>query len=167
MIPSFEFIFIKDPHFMYGFRNNIRRPGWEKVIDDKLDQIINYAKENNIKYIFFAGDVFEKNRKKDWSFNQLQQNKMRLKLFKKAGLEIYTNMGNHDYFDGRETIEDTVFGEMVEIGLLNYVGTSTGSKIFNITDGCIPNEKTINISLSFDNLYSVNVDATKKDMGSV
>jgi predicted phosphodiesterase len=132
MIPSFEFLLIKDPHFMFGFRNNIRKHGWEKDIDDKIDQIINYATSNNITYIFFTGDVFEKNKRKDWSFNQLQQNKSRLKRFKNAGLTIFSNMGNHDYFDGRESPENTVFGEMVEMGLIKYIGTRKKPFVFHV-----------------------------------
>jgi Icc-related predicted phosphoesterase len=131
MIPSFEFLLIKDPHFMFGFRNNVRKHGWEKDIDDKINQIINYAHQNNIQNIFFTGDVFEKNKKKDWSFNQLQQNKARLKRFKKAGLKIYSNIGNHDYFDGHETPAGTIFGEMVENGLITYIGTGMQPIEFN------------------------------------
>jgi UDP-2,3-diacylglucosamine pyrophosphatase LpxH len=134
MIPSFDFILIKDPHFMFGFRSNIRKHGWEKDIDDKIDQIITYALNNNIENIFFTGDVFEKNRKKDWSFNQHQQNKARLKKFKRAGLKVFSNMGNHDYFDGKETPEGTIFGEMVENGLINYIGTSMPPITFKVSE---------------------------------
>jgi UDP-2,3-diacylglucosamine pyrophosphatase LpxH len=115
---------------MFGFRNNIRRYGWERAIDSKIDQIIEYALNNNITRIFFTGDVFEKSKKKDWSFNQLQQNKARLLKFKLAGLTIYSNMGNHDYFDGHEHIKGTVFGEMAELNLLNYIGTDTDPIFF-------------------------------------
>jgi len=133
MTAGFDFIVVKDPHFMFGFRNSIRKYGWERKIDSKINQIIEYAKVNNIKNIFFTGDVFEKSKKKDWSFNQLQQNKERLQKFKNAGLEIYSNMGNHDYFDGHEDINGTVFGEMVDLGLINYAkdGIIEGFQIDN------------------------------------
>jgi len=124
-IDSFEFLLIKDPHFMFGFRNNIRKYGWEKFIDYKIDQIITYAKENNVSRVFFTGDVFEKSKKKEWSFNQLQENKKRLYKFKNEGIEVYSNLGNHDMFDGHENLEGTVFGEMVELGLIKYVGSGT------------------------------------------
>jgi len=91
MIDKFQFILVKDPHFMFSFKNNIRKHGWEKQIDDKIHQIIKYAKEKNINNIFFTGDVFEKSNKKDWSLNQLQQNKKRFVQFKKAGLSIFSN----------------------------------------------------------------------------
>jgi predicted phosphodiesterase len=119
---SFEYILIKDPHFMFGFRNNIRKHGWERDIDYKIDQIINYARDNNITNLFFTGDIFEKSRKKDWSLNQFQQNKKRLIKFYDAGIKVFSNAGNHDYFDGRESVEGTAFGEMVELGLITHVG---------------------------------------------
>jgi hypothetical protein len=115
---------------MFGFRNNIRKHGWEKAIDHKISQIINYATENKISRVIFTGDVFEKSKKKDWSFNQLQQNKARLMRFKLAGIEVYSNLGNHDYFDGHEDIKGTVFGEMVELKLINYMGTNSDPHIF-------------------------------------
>jgi DNA repair exonuclease SbcCD nuclease subunit len=130
MVESFNFILIKDPHFMFGFRNNVRKHGWERDIDNKITQIIDYATTNDITNILFTGDIFEKSKKKDWSLNQLQQNKQRLKRFKTAGLTVYSNAGNHDYFDGRESIQGTAFGEMVELGLITYVGTDTESQSF-------------------------------------
>jgi len=132
MVNSFNFIMIKDPHFMFGFRNAVRKHGWERAIDHKINQIISYALENKIENIFFTGDVFEKSKKKDWSFNQFQANKERLEKFKNAGLNIYSNAGNHDYFMGHEDIKGTVFGEMQELGLINYVGTRTPSTDFLI-----------------------------------
>ncbi len=119
----FEYVLVKDPHFSFAFRNNVRKHPWERAIDDKIEQIITYMTNNNIKNLFFTGDVFDKSKKKDWSLNQYQANKERLKRFKKAGIDVYSNAGNHDYFLGAETIEGTAFGEMVELGLLNYIGT--------------------------------------------
>jgi len=135
MIDSFEYLVVKDPHFMFGFRNNVRKHGWEQAIDNKISQIIEYACSNNIKNIFFTGDVFEKSKKKDWSFNQLQQNKSRLLRFKNAGLDVYSNIGNHDYFDGSESTSDTVFGEMMDLGLLHYIGTGMAPVEFKTAAG--------------------------------
>ncbi len=132
MVESFDYLMIKDPHFMFGFRSNIRKAKWENAIDDKLKQIIDYAKEHNIKNIFFTGDVFEKSKRVEWSFKQFQENKHRLEMFKTAGLDIYSNLGNHDMMDGRETVEDTVFGEMVDLGLINYVGSSMPPVVFDL-----------------------------------
>lgn len=132
---SFKYIVIKDPHFMFGFKNRIRKSGWEKDVDDKLHQIINWCLSNDYKYVLFTGDVSEKSRKRDWSLNQLTQNKNRLRKFKQAGLTVISNMGNHDYFDGHEAITDTAFEDYVESGLIEYLGTNSNYRYFEIADG--------------------------------
>ncbi len=134
---AFDYLLLKDPHLMFGFRNNIRKHGWERAIDSKLEQVQQYALDNGIKNIFFTGDVFEKSSKKDWSFNQLQQNKERLQKFKNLGLDIYSNIGNHDYFDGHESYQGTVFGEMVELDLIKYIGSNKPPVNFQLQDKCI------------------------------
>lgn len=132
---SFKFVLVKDPHFMFGFKNRIRKSGWEADIDSKINQIISHCLTNDIKYVLFTGDVSEKSRKRDWSLNQILQNKKRLRKFKTAGLMIISNMGNHDYFDGHEAITDTAFGDYVESGLITYVGSGTLPMYFDIADG--------------------------------
>lgn len=137
----FKFVLIKDPHFMFGFKNRIRKSGWEADIDSKIDQIISFCLTNEITYVLFTGDVSEKSRKRDWSLNQLIQNKKRLRRFKNAGLSIISNMGNHDYFDGHEAITDTAFGDYVESGLITYVGSGTLPLYFDI-------DKNVQLELS-------------------
>lgn len=131
---EFNNIVIKDPHFMFGFRNNIRKPGWESDIDNKLNQVIEYAVNNSIKKIQFTGDVSEKSRRRDWSLSQLQQNKKRLQLFKDAQLILISNLGNHDYFDGREELKGTAFNEYVQSNLLIYRGTNSEPVINELDD---------------------------------
>jgi len=131
---TFDFIVIKDPHFMFGFKNRIRKSKWEIDIDDKIDQIINYCLENNINKIIFTGDIFEKSRKKDWSLSQGLQNKKRLRKFNDAGIEVFSILGNHDYFDGHETIKETFFEDCVESGLITYIGAGN-KKVFDIALG--------------------------------
>ncbi len=130
----FEYVLVKDPHFKFSFKNGIRKPGWERDIDNKLQQIISYMTNNNIKNLFFTGDIFDKSRKKDWSLNQYQANKERLKWFRDAGIIIFSNLGNHDMLDGRESPEGTVFQEMVDLGLLNYIGTGMDPIQFPVGD---------------------------------
>ncbi len=132
---NFEYVFVKDMHLMYNFRNNIRKPGWEKAIDDKLQQILDYMKINKIEYLFTAGDIFDKSIKKQWSFSQFQANMERLRWFKEAGIKIYSNRGNHDLSNGgRESIEDTIFEMAVDLGLLNYIGTGMEPIRFPVDD---------------------------------
>lgn len=150
---SFNFIVVKDMHLMYGFRNSIRKHGWEADIDRKLDQIINYAKDNNIKHIFTTGDVFEKSNTKRWSFNQFQENKKRLLKFKNAGLILHSNAGNHDFWFGKEDIHGTVFGEMVELGLIHYIGGNQSAHSFMAEE---PNPNFVNV-FGIDHHQSIDV----------
>ncbi len=87
--------------------------------------------ENEIVNLFTAGDIFDKSKRKDWSFNQFQANKKRLQRFKDAGINLYSNLGNHDQLDGAETADDTVFGEMVDLGLIHYIGSEMEPVRFN------------------------------------
>ena len=123
MSNSFNYVFIKDMHLQFGFQVGIRKRGWEKDVDNKLRQIIDYMRANNIKYLFTAGDIFDKSLRKQWSFSQFQANKKRLQWFEDAGISIYSNLGNHDYFEGHEVLEGTVFSEMVDLNLITYIGS--------------------------------------------
>jgi predicted phosphodiesterase len=134
---NLDYIFVKDMHLSFSFRNRIRRHGWERHIDDKLNQIIRYMKDNNITYLFTAGDIFDRSKRKDWSFSQFQANKARLQKFKDAGIVLYSNLGNHDTMDGYEYVQGTVFGEMVELGLINYIGSSMPPVVFNTSRATI------------------------------
>jgi len=124
MTDKFEYILIKDPHFKWNFKNSIRKPGWEKKMDDKIYQVISYMKEKKIKNLFFTGDVFDKSKISSWSFSQFQANMKRLRYFKDAGITVYSNLGNHDLSNGgRENIKDTIFAAAIDLGLLTYIGT--------------------------------------------
>ncbi len=117
-------------HLMYNFRNNVRKPGWEKAIDDKLQQIIDYMNINNITDLFTAGDIFDKTT--DWSFKQFQANIERLRWFKDAGIKIHSNLGNHDMASGREHVDGTVFKAAVDLDLINYIGTGMEPVVFEV-----------------------------------
>ena len=127
---TFEYVFVKDMHLMYNFRNNIRQTGWEKAVDDKLRQIIDYMTVNKITNLFTAGDIFDKTS--DWSFKQFQANVERLRWFKKAGIKLYSNLGNHDMAQGRESVEGTIFKAAVDLDLLTYVGSGMEPIQFSI-----------------------------------
>ncbi len=117
-----KFICIKDPHLSFGFQNKIRK-NYSEQIEKKLDFISNHAVENNIKNIIFTGDVFDQSQERQWTFRQFLQNKKMLeKYFIEKGLILYSPAGNHDYFNGKETIDNTVFGEMVADNIINYIG---------------------------------------------
>lgn len=119
-------ITIKDPHFSYGFRNIIRK-NYERDMDNKLEFISNFVKENNCD-ILFTGDICDKITKK-WSFTQYGINKRKL-LKLKGDKKIYSNVGNHDQDNGLEigsddiTIQEkvtTVFNELCIDNIINNI----------------------------------------------
>ncbi len=165
---SFEFILVKDPHFQYAFRNNIRLSGWEKDIDHKINQIISYMTDHSIKNLFFTGDVFDKSKRKDWSFSQFQANMERLRWFKDAGIKIYSNLGNHDLSNGgRESIEDTIFEMAVELGLLNYIGSGMDPIKFPVGNIDKDNDGSLGEVLLFGVDYHLSPDKINYELQSI
>ena len=124
--------YIKDPHLMFGFSNNIRktrtggtRNSWEKDILSKLEFIASEMKSKGISILIFSGDIFDRSKRSDWSFNKwLIHKKILETIFLDQGITIYSVQGNHDMFDGKDTIKETIFGEMVENNIINYLTNS-------------------------------------------
>ena len=112
----------KDEHLQLGFRNKFRKPGWEKDLFFKHNFIIQYMKENNIKYKITTGDILDS--QKQWSFKQFLANKRILEMYKENNLEVLSIAGNHDMVEGRMDISDSPFEEMVNDGLIKYINTS-------------------------------------------
>ena len=122
-----KIVITKDEHLSLGFRNKFRKPGWEAQVYNKHQFIIDYMLEHNIKYKITTGDVFDKQHQ--WSFKQFLANKKILDLYKKNGLEVLSIAGNHDMIEGRTSIDDSPFKEMVDQDLIKYIGND--SFIFN------------------------------------
>ena len=51
------FVVILDIHF--GKKCNIRLDNTEDAIKDKIDQVITYCVDNDVKVMFIAGDIFD------------------------------------------------------------------------------------------------------------
>ena len=112
---------IKDPHFAFGFQNRIRKD-YEGDIRAKLEFIKNYCLQNSVDKIIFTGDVFDAQYEKKWSFKQYVKNKKVLEeYFIDNGIVLYSVAGNHDFFNGKEEIEGTIYGEMVETGIIHHL----------------------------------------------
>lgn len=125
-------IIIKDPHLACGFQNRIRK-NYDEDVNNKLEFISNYALNNNINKIIFTGDVFDHQHERGWSFKQFTRNKNILEeYFISKGIKLYSIAGNHDFFHGQERIEGTVFGEMVDDNLINYL-TRESLKVGQLT----------------------------------
>lgn len=120
---NLEFITIKDPHFSFGFMNKIRN-NYERDVLKKLDFVKGYCKSNAVSKIFFTGDVFDSSTEDKWSFKKYRKNKRVIEsIGRDVGVELYSNVGNHDMFHGFEGSSETIFGEMVH-----------DARLYNITE---------------------------------
>jgi hypothetical protein len=121
--------FIKDPHLMFGFSNNIRKPlpgsganSWENSIRKKLEFIASHMKTNGISILLISGDLFEHSKLGDWTFNKYFKNKSALlEIFIDEGIELYSVQGNHDMFNGKAQINGTIFGELISDGIIQHL----------------------------------------------
>lgn len=144
-----DFIFIKDPHLLIGFNKPTNRQDtFFEEISKKWNFIINYAKKNNITNIIVTGDLFDKSSLTSWNFRSYLENKKFLENFKnEIGKSIYSIRGNHDEFNGKNTNENTVFGELVNNNLIKYFGDTTENYTNKISFKL--ENKTINL-IGFD-----------------
>ena len=146
-----KFLIIKDPHSMLGFRSNYRKNGWENDMINKHEFIINYAKENNIKYILSTGDNLD--NQKQWSFKQYLYNKKLFKMYKDNNLFFASIAGNHDMLEGRENIADSVFEDLVNEDIIYYITKNP----INIS------ESNINIKVSGKDYQYINDKESKQN----
>lgn len=106
-----KFAVIKDPHFRFGFTNSIRR-NYDGDLVNKINQLIQILKDNNVEYLLIPGDIFDESYGNKWRFQAYQMNKEILKEISNAGIKILSIPGNHDYFDGYEdSSRKTIVGD--------------------------------------------------------
>ncbi len=114
--------FLKDIHLMFGFRNLIRKPGWEIDITLKLETVKNLMLERGCRTLLLSGDILDRSKSKEWSFKlYLKVQALLYEIFVDNGINIYSVQGNHDMFDGAETMEDCVFGKLCQDGIINHI----------------------------------------------
>jgi len=114
-----KILITKDEHRRLGFRDKYRKPGWEKDMINKHQFIINLMKDKGIKYKVSTGDLFDV--QKDWSFKQFIANKKISLMYQQAGLKEISPAGNHDMLEGRESIKDSIFEELVNDDLIIHI----------------------------------------------
>lgn len=132
--PVLEFISIKDPHYNFGFANRIRYTHQEDILA-KNDFIRKYCKDHKISNIIATGDLTDTNEELKWSFNQYVANKNELLKFKNDNIKIWSVAGNHDMFNGMARTTNTVFGEFVREGVIEYITSKPIEFNFNDQNG--------------------------------
>jgi DNA repair exonuclease SbcCD nuclease subunit len=135
-----DIIFLKDPHLLLGFPKPLnRKDNFEEVIQKKWDYILNYCNKHQITNIVITGDLFDKMKLSQWSLMSFFKNKKFLfNIKEKLGKPLISIRGNHDEFNGKNTNEDTAFGLMIELGLIDYIGDE---KENNFKEYLIDNKK--------------------------
>lgn len=90
-----KFVHIADMHFDAPFVVLNSRTNWGEIrrIEqrDALKKIINYIKENNIKFLFVAGDLYENEQIRESTIKYIND------LFKQIpNTKVFISPGNHD-----------------------------------------------------------------------
>ena len=112
-----EFISMKDPHFAFGFANRIRFD-YENDVSKKIEFVKNYVEQHKINHLIMTGDIIDSSYEDKWTFKKYRVNKRKFQSWADV-CKLHSNIGNHDYFHGFENTDDTIFGEMVEEGVLS------------------------------------------------
>ena len=109
-----KFVHIADMHFDTPFTNLSLKGDYGKI--RRMDQrevfkkIINYIKENEIKYLFIAGDLYEHNYIRKSTIEYINQ------LFKQIlETKIYITPGNHDPYVMNSMYRNFEWNENVKI----------------------------------------------------
>lgn len=109
-----KFVHIADMHFDTPFTNLSLKGNYGKI--RRMDQrevfkkIINYIKENEIKYLFIAGDLYEHNYIRKSTIEYINQ------LFKQIPeTKIYITPGNHDPYVMNSMYRNFEWNENVKI----------------------------------------------------
>ena len=109
-----KFVHIADMHFDTPFTNLSLKGDYGKI--RRMDQrevfkkIINYIKENEIKYLFIAGDLYEHNYIRKSTIEYINQ------LFKQIPeTKIYITPGNHDPYVMNSMYRNFEWNENVKI----------------------------------------------------
>ncbi len=98
-----KFIHMADMHFDIPFMvlNNRNKLGEKRRLEQReaLKKVVEYIKENNIKYLFIAGDLYEHERIRKTTVEYINN------LFKEIpNTKIYIVPGNHDPY-----IQDSIY----------------------------------------------------------
>lgn len=115
-----KLITIKDAHFQFGFNPpRGRTKDFEEQIQHKLEQIINYAKQHDIKTLVFTGDTLNYSQSSSYTFDRVNRN---LKVFNKLK-EQFENIvdiaGNHSLgFSSREYKTQSFHQMLIDLNII-------------------------------------------------
>lgn len=95
------FVSVLDLHF--GKKCSTRIDNFDEALEDKLNQIFKYCKDNSVNAVIFAGDIFDNNSIDRKSL--LKAFKI-FKQFNDNGISCFTIWGNHDEYRYNENFRE-------------------------------------------------------------
>ena len=124
-----KFVHIADMHFDAPFVVLNSRTNWGEIrrIEqrDALKKIINYIKENNIKFLFVAGDLYENEQIRESTIEYIND------LFKQIpNTKVFISPGNHDPYINNSYYKTFQWAE-------NVIIFSQNQKVYETSDADI------------------------------
>lgn len=111
-----KYYFIGDLH-LHDVNPRSRIDNYSLALLDKLKDVFEKAKENNIDAIFFLGDIFHKPS----GLSTRYLNNV-IEVFQQASCPCYTIIGNHDIpFNRVEDVDNTSLGILFKAGALKHL----------------------------------------------
>ncbi|MCX7904375.1 MAG: metallophosphoesterase family protein [Caloramator sp.] len=142
-----KFLFFTDAHIR-GSNPRSRKDNFFETLKEKLNELVDVAKENKVDHVIFGGDLFDR---PDISLAVVKDF---IKIIKKFPLPILCVIGNHDvYGQNPSTVNRTILGLLEELGIVEFLSNSP--KIV-MTES----KKTIQITGSH---YYYDIDGAEKD----
>lgn len=111
-----KYYFVGDLH-LHDVNPRSRIDNYSQAILDKLKDVFNKAKENDIKAIFFLGDIFHKPS----GLSTRYLNNV-IDTFQQSPCPCYTIIGNHDIpFNRVEDVDNTSLGILLKAKVLKHL----------------------------------------------
>lgn len=108
-------LFFTDTHIR-GTNPRSRLDVFQDTLYNKLNEILNFIKENKINYVIFGGDLLDR---PDVSLSVMQRFIYLLNQFPKP---IYMVLGNHDiYGQNPNTVNRTIIGILETLGIVHIL----------------------------------------------
>lgn len=110
-----KLLYLTDTHIR-GTNPKNRIDDYQKTLKEKLREVSNIIKEENIDYVLHGGDLFDR---PDVSVSIVSDF---AKIFQSFGVPIYIISGNHDIFGHNpDTLDRTMLGLLCNLGIMNLV----------------------------------------------
>ena len=110
-----KLLYLTDTHIR-GTNPKNRIDDYQKTLKEKLREVSNIIKEENIDYVLHGGDLFDR---PDVSVSIVSDF---AKIFQSFGVPIYIISGNHDIFGHNpDTLDRTMLGLLCNLGVMNLV----------------------------------------------